>query len=135
MQALVPELYVSDFVASLSFYVDVLGFEIAYQRPLEQFAFLRLGDAELMIEQPTGRRWLLAPLEHPFGRGVNLQLSVPDVDALHNQLNSHAVVILVPLETKRYERDADSICVRQFVVSDPDGYLLRFAQTLSTDPY
>lgn len=37
-------------------------------------------------------------------------------------------------EERWYERDADAIGVRQFAVQDPDGYLLRFSQTLGVRP-
>jgi catechol 2,3-dioxygenase-like lactoylglutathione lyase family enzyme len=130
MQPLVPELYVSDIATSLSFYVDILGFSISYQRLEEQFAYLALGDAELMIEQPNSRQWLLAPLEHPYGRGINLQISVSNVSTLHAKLACHKIAPLVALETRRYRRANDSIEVSQFVVADPDGYLLRFSETI-----
>ncbi len=134
MQPLVPELYVSDFAESIHFYVEILGFAVIYQRPIERFAYLGLDDAELMIEQPTERQWLLASLEHPFGRGINLQVSVADAAAVHDRLGRHGKAIFVPLETRCYERNEDSITVRQFVVADPDGYLLRFAETLKIAP-
>lgn len=38
--ALVPELSVSDIRESLSFWCDVLGFEVAFDRPAARFAFL-----------------------------------------------------------------------------------------------
>jgi catechol 2,3-dioxygenase-like lactoylglutathione lyase family enzyme len=46
---LVPELLVSDFAASLDFYVRVVGFAVRYDRPAEKFAYLDLDGAELMI--------------------------------------------------------------------------------------
>ena len=58
MAKLVPELYCSDFERSLRFYVEILGFRILYDRPEEKFAYLDREGAELMIEQPAGRRWL-----------------------------------------------------------------------------
>lgn len=36
---LIPELSAADFEKSLSFYTDVLGFHIEYQRPEHKFAF------------------------------------------------------------------------------------------------
>jgi catechol 2,3-dioxygenase-like lactoylglutathione lyase family enzyme len=38
--SLVPELVVSDLTISLSFYVGVIGFRIAYERPERRFAYL-----------------------------------------------------------------------------------------------
>ena len=67
--ALVPELYVRSLPESLSFYCDVLGFEIKFERPEECFAYLRRGGAELMLEEPIGRVWLAGPLEPPMAAG------------------------------------------------------------------
>ena len=39
-QPLVPELSVSDFGKSLSFYTEVLKFHVEFERPEHQFAFL-----------------------------------------------------------------------------------------------
>ena len=49
--ALIPELAVQSLGESLAFYRDLLGFAVAYARPEEGFAFLQLGDAQLMLDQ------------------------------------------------------------------------------------
>ena len=75
---LVPELKVSDLGASRAFYVDALGFEVAYERPEERFVYLDRAGAELMLEEiQSNDRVEVAPLERPFGRGVNLQIECP----------------------------------------------------------
>lgn len=127
--ALVPELYVSDLAASISFY-DLFGFAVRYARPQEAFAFIALGEAALMLEEPRGRIWLTAPLERPFGRGVNLQITVPDAATLAAVAARAGLVPLLPLETRRYARAGDGVTVRQFVIADPDGYLLRFSEVM-----
>ncbi|MFT4190593.1 MAG: bleomycin resistance protein [Comamonas sp.] len=84
-----------------------------------------------MFEQASGpgRRWITGPLEWPYGRGVNLQIECTDVLAMHSRvLMKSAESIYVPLEKKRYACGAESRLVMQFVVQDPDGYLLRFSQ-------
>jgi len=45
-------LHVSDLDAGLAFYRDQLGFEVAYDRPEERFAFLKRGHISLMLEEP-----------------------------------------------------------------------------------
>jgi len=90
MANLVPELYCSDFARSLRFYVDLLGFQILYDRPEERFAYLEREGAELMIEEPTGRVWLTASLSYPFGRGINLQIAVSQIDKLYDKCHSSA---------------------------------------------
>ena len=49
--ALVPELTVLDIEKSLGFYTDLLGFEVMFSRPEARFAYLGLGDAQLMLDQ------------------------------------------------------------------------------------
>ena len=67
----VPELDVADLARSLSFYVDVLGFSVRFERPEEE-------------------RW--------------------------------------------YRKRDEEVGNRQFVVVDPDGYLLRFFTSLGRRP-
>ncbi len=128
----VPELDVADLARSVSFYVDVLGFSVRIERPEERFAYLTRGPVHLMLEQADGpgRRFRTAPLEYPFGRGMNLQIEVPDVDHLHAQALRAGAAIYIPLEERWYRRGDEEAGHRQFVVIDPDGYLLRFFTSL-----
>lgn len=124
---LVPELDVSDLGRSLSFYVDLIGFSVAYTRPEERFAYLDLAGAELMLEQigGPGRRFNSAPLVFPYGRGLNLQIEVPNVDAIYDRVRRAGIAPLIALEERWYRVDGTEAGNRQFVVADPDGYLLR----------
>ena len=130
---LVPELSCADFARSLAFYTELLGFAVRYVRPEERFAYLECEGAELMIEQSVGRALLAAPLEYPYGRGVNFQIEVGDVDELYARLISARCPLYLSLEEK-CRRDAEEVGNRQFIVPDPDGYLLRFFQRLGTRP-
>ncbi|KCZ49815.1 MULTISPECIES: VOC family protein [unclassified Hyphomonas] len=126
--ALVPELYVRDLDRSLDFYCCVLGFHIVYQRSGERFAYIERNGAELMLEEPVGRVWLAGPLEPPYGRGVNFQIEVADAAALREAALAAGAPLVMDLEEKTYLRDDEPIRVRQCVVQDPDGYLLRFSE-------
>lgn len=126
--SLTPELYVSNLEASLDFYCGLIGFEVDYGRPEERFACLKRGSVSLMLEEPIGRTWLAGPLERPFGRGVNLQIMVEDVRALYATCQAADANLFLTLETKAYQRRDDTVLQTQFVVQDPDGYLIRFAQ-------
>jgi len=136
VRALIPELQVTDLAASLAFYTRVLGFAVAYSRPEEHFAMLEREDAALMIEQAggPGRRITTIPLERPFGRGINLQIMASDVDALAAALRSAGFSLFIPLEERSYRAGHGQIVQRQFVVADPDGYLLRFASVTRVEP-
>jgi len=68
----------------------------------------------------------------PFGRGMNLEIEVEDVEALHASCVRRRARIFLAMEEKWYRRDAMLLGVRQFIVLDPDGYLLRLSQSLGT---
>ena len=133
---LVPELDVADLDGSLAFYVGVVGFRVLFDRPEERFAYLDLGGVHLMLEEAAGpgRRFRTAPLEHPFGRGMNLMIEVPEVDRLYDRVKIAAFTIVIPLEERWYRQDEVENGLRQFVVADPDGYLLRFSVHLGQRP-
>ena len=132
MSPLVPELDVADLEASLGFYVRTLGFKVRYRRPEDRFAYLEREGAELMLEEANGpgRRFRTAPLRKPYGRGMNLQIACSDVTRLHAAVVAAGGEVVIPLETRWYRVDAAEKGNRQFVVADPDGYLLRFFQDL-----
>ena len=103
-----------------------------YEREEERFAYLNLDGAHLMLEEADGpgRRFLDAPLEFPYGRGMNLQIQVSDIQTLFEQVARQIKSIKVPLEDRWYRRNRHEVGNRQFVVADPDGYLLRFFESL-----
>ena len=131
---LVPELYVSDFDESRRFYTDVLGFTILYSRLEDRFAYLDREGAQIMIEQSVGRAWITGDLQYPYGRGVNFEIEASDVDTLYVRVQESGATVFLPIEEKWYRRDDTEVGNRQFIVQDPDGYLLRFAQDLGERP-
>jgi catechol 2,3-dioxygenase-like lactoylglutathione lyase family enzyme len=145
---LVPELDVTDLDASLSFYAGVLGFRPLFERRAERFVYLALDAVELMVQEAAGpgRRFRTAPLEPPHGRGVNFQLRVDDVAAVHARAVDAGFAIVVPMEERWYRVDVAEpggrwqtpgpmeAGNRQFVVADPDGYLWRPFRDLGVRP-
>ena len=133
---LVPELICSDLDQSLRFYLELLGFQILYDRPEHRFAFLDRDGAQIMLVQPLtrDRLWPKAELTPPFGRGVNLEIQVSDVDKLHSAVLATGMDCFLPLEERWYRRDDYEIGVLQFAAQDPDGYLIRLSQKLGTRP-
>lgn len=136
MGRLTPELDVADLDRSLAFYVGVIGFSVLFDRPEERFAYLTLEGVHLMLEEAAGpgRRFRTAPLEQPYGRGVNFMIDVADVDSMHSRVQAAGCTIVIPLEERWYRRGASENGHRQFVVADPDGYLLRFSRSLGRRP-
>lgn len=62
-----------------------------------------------------------AALDLPLGRGVNFQISVASIDPIVGALEP---------ETKWYRTGQTGAGVVQFLVQDPDGYLIRFQASL-----
>jgi catechol 2,3-dioxygenase-like lactoylglutathione lyase family enzyme len=131
---LVPELYCDDIDVSLHFYTEVLGFTVLYDRPEERFAYLEREGAELMLDHSMTRRFLADEPAYPYGRGVNLQIEVSDVDSLYETVLTSGATIYLPMEEKWYRANDRELGNRQFVVLDPDGYLLRFFRDLGARP-
>ncbi|MFB9950324.1 bleomycin resistance protein [Rhizobium puerariae] len=136
--SLVPELSVSDWQKSRDFYCDFIGFLIRYERPEEGFAFLTLGDAQLMIDQlGIGRDFNVSgkPPEYPFGRGMNLQIEVPAIAPILARLNAGSIPRYLAPEERWHRRGNIELGNRQFIVADPDGYLLRLFEDLGERPF
>ncbi len=133
---IIPELDVTSLSLSLEFYTSVLGFRVLYDRPEERFAMIDLDGARLMLEEAggPGRRFTTAPLERPFGRGVNFQIEVKDAPAIYARVIDHQCPVVIPLEKRWYRVGLNEEGNEQFVVGDPDGYLLRFFTDLGSRP-
>jgi len=127
---LVPELTVADLEKSLQFY-GAAGFSVRFQRSDPPFAYMELGQAQLMLEQEHPGGWNVGPLERPLGRGINLQIEVPDAAQVLAALQSGGVQPFRGIQDTWYLVSAlRQEGQREFLVQDPDGYLLRFAQYL-----
>lgn len=125
---LVPELLVTDLAASLRFWVDLCGFTVHYDRPEEGFAYLAQGSAHVMLEQAgVGRNWVTGPLDTPLGRGINFQVGVSDVAPVLERLAGAGWPLFMAAEDKSYVTDRGTVQLTQFLVQDPDGYLLRLS--------
>lgn len=129
---LIPELKVTDFQKSLDFYTKLAEFKILYDRPEDDFAMLKINGVRLMIEGVTEktRNWSVGDLEKPFGRGINFQIEVNDVQSLNDAFKRVDYPIYLDMEEKWYRKGEIEVGNKQFLVQDPDGYLLRFFQYL-----
>ena len=133
--ALVPELLVADLNTSLRFWRDVCGFTVLFDRPDEGFAYLDLDGAQIMLDEiGKTRDWVTGPLESPFGRGVNFQVTVPALEPMLAALARANWPLFMEPEQKWYRTGAVETGVHQFLVQDPDGYLIRFSTRLGEWP-
>lgn len=132
---LVPELTVTDYEASRRFCCDLVGFSLRYERPEEGFGYLVLGNAHLMLDQiDRARTWATGPLERPFGRGINLEVQVDNLDGTLQRITEAGLPIFVEPEEKWYRAGDVEIGVRQFLIQDPDGYLVRLQEEIGERP-
>ncbi|KMO37924.1 bleomycin resistance protein [Methylobacterium aquaticum] len=133
---LVPELVVADLATSLRFWVDLIGFRIAYDRPENGFAYLDRDGAQVMLDQynPSARHWLTGPMERPLGRGINLQIEVAAVEPVLERLDAAGWPLFMTVEDAWYRAGPIEVGQRQFLVQDPDGYLLRLGARLGERP-
>ena len=122
---MVPELMVTDFSKSLRFYVDVVGFNVMFQRTNPEFAYLELNGAQLMIEEDHETAWQVAEMVSPRGRGINLQIDVPSVAEVQVRMSSSGILAFRPINESWYSTSEGEIGQLELLLQDPDGYLLR----------
>ena len=118
------ELFALDMEASIAFYTRVLAFELSRHEPGD-YASLRLGGIVLGIG-PVAK---LSEEGGYFGRdiatyrrglGVEIVIEVDDVERCHERVAASGHPILEPLRDRPWG-------LRDFRISDPDGYYLRVA--------
>jgi len=127
---MVPELSVTDFEKSFLFYTELLGFSVRIRRHEPEFAYLAQGQVQMMIEQIHDKAWIVSALEQPLGRGINFQIELPDVMPVYLRLKKAQVRLFRELEEAWYDTGDVLSGQKEFLVQDPDGYLLRFSQHL-----
>ena len=110
-----PILRVASFDASLAYYVDALGFELAWRDG--GFGCVRRGDATLMLSEGS-----------QGGAGTWVFLGVSDADALHEELLARGATIRHPPTNYPWGS-------RELHVFDQDGLVLRLgSDTRSGEP-
>src|SRR6266851_2546516 len=101
---IVTELHVTDLNASLAFWRDIIGFEIAYQRPEERFVYLEHPEGQqIMLCQRHGR-FETGPMQLPLGQGAMFQVHFQDITPILSKLSaSDWPIYLGPREAWRKE--------------------------------
>lgn len=132
---LVPELSVSNLEKSKDFYINVLGFKKEYERTEDKFVYMSFYGSALMIEEDRQRegasaKWIIEPLDHPRGRGLNISIRCEDAEALAQRLINARIELRKPIEECWYRDNNIAHGQKNFLVQDPDGYLLRFEESL-----
>ena len=122
--SLIPELSVSNIENSKKFYQE-LGFKIIYERPEDKFCFIQLEENQIMIEEINGN-WNVGELKYPYGNGINISMCVKDVERLYKSLKNKNIKFFIDLKISEYKVNDEIFMDKEFLIQDPDGYLLRF---------
>lgn len=122
--SLIPELSVTNIEKSIEFYLN-LGFKIMYERKEDKFCFLYLEDNQIMIEE-INNNWNVGEMKYPFGNGINISMTVSDIDSFYESIISKKIVLFRKIKTSKYRVDDIIYEDKEFLLQDPDGYLLRF---------
>ena len=129
---MLPEFDVFNLEESLHFYTSLIGFNIVYERKEDKFTFLQLEDVQLMLQEinEEGNKWGTGKLEYPLGVGINFQIDVTNIDEIYGNLRKANYKIFVEMEEHWYRKDEILLGCREFLVQDPNGYVLRFSQDI-----
>lgn len=124
--SLIPELSVNNIEDTKYFYISILGFKLEYQRLNEKFMFLSYGDSQFMFEEIHSYGWNTDVLEYPLGRGINFSIDCNDIERLYDIVKNSKINIYRELKETIYLCDGNEEVQKEFLIQDPDGYLLRF---------
>jgi len=122
---MIPELSVFDIEQTKRFYND-LGFKIEYERPEEKFVFMSFQDSQFMFEQIHDNGWNIDELIYPLGRGINFSIAVDDIEELYKLVKTLNLEIYRELNRSIYQVNGTEETQTEFLIQDPNGYLLRF---------
>jgi len=122
---LIPELSVFDILQTKKFYKE-LGFKIEYERQKEKFIFMSFQDSQFMFEQIHDEGWNTGELIYPLGRGINFSIAVEDVEELYKLVKTLNFEIYKELTRNKYQVNGTEETQIEFLIQDPNGYLLRF---------
>jgi catechol 2,3-dioxygenase-like lactoylglutathione lyase family enzyme len=128
------ELIVNNYEKSLAFWAGPMGFEVSYTRPAMKFAYLQHPDGAQMMFYERDGDWETGPFEHPLGRGVILQIGVADIEKSHAAAKSAGIPFYVELREKWRDWGDRLGGQHEFLVQDPDGYLVMVSQKIGERP-
>jgi catechol 2,3-dioxygenase-like lactoylglutathione lyase family enzyme len=113
IRRVVPDIASERVEESRTFYVDVLGFQVAMDLPLNAGRIVTL----VSPQNPTAQISLLSGRPSTAEREPNLTIEVEDVDAVHARAVASDARIVYPLTAEPWG-------VRRFYVADPNGVII-----------
>lgn len=131
---LIAEFMVSDYDRTLAFWCGPMGFAPAFTRPAQRLACLtRPEGAQVMFYERDGD-WETGPMVAPFGRGAITQIFVENVDKIADAVRAAGIPFYVAPREKWRDWGDRLGGQREFLVQDPDGYLIMVAQRIGERP-
>ncbi len=93
---------------------------------------MQLENVQIMLQEIDieNNKWGTGKLEYPLGVGINFQIEVQNIDEIYTRLKKANYKIFVEIEDHWYRKENTLLGCREFLVQDPNGYLLRFSQDL-----
>jgi len=114
IRRVVPDIASDHLEASRDFYVDILGFQVAMDMPIDTGRIVTL----VSPSNPTAQISLLSgPTSGSRQQNPTLTIEVADVDATHAKAVASGAQIIYPLTTEPWG-------VRRFWVADPTGVVI-----------
>lgn len=123
---LIPELTVMNIERTKEFYLDTLGFQLEYERIEEKFIFLSYHGSQMMFEQYHEDGWNIGEMAPPLGRGINFSIDSPNIEDLYQRVLENKLNVYRTMKVTPYNNGEKVIQQKEFLLQDPDGYLLRF---------
>ena len=80
-----------------------------------------------MIEE-INDHWNTGTLEYPFGRGINISMEIKNFDTVYNNIKNNKYPLFKDIMKSKYEVAGNIYIDEEFLIQDPDGYLLRFTK-------
>ena len=124
LKSVTPNLVVADVARSVTFYRDVLRFEVITTVPEAApyvFAMLSRGGRQIFVNAPEAAAAEYPMFrDRPIGGTLTLFFEVAGVRAAYADLKDKAKVVM-PFEVKWYG-------MTEFAIEDPDGYVITFAE-------
>ena len=113
-QSIIPILYSADIDRSIRYYLDILGFDDSwkYDNP-PTFGGISRGEVRIYFCR-----------ECQGSPGTWLAINLDNIDAYYEEITRRGAIVVNPPETMEWG-------MREMLVKDPDGHLIRFGQPVS----
>ncbi|PQA92361.1 glyoxalase [Chryseobacterium shigense] len=132
---LTPELQVSNIAQSKLFYVKQLGFTVEFEREEDRFILISYEGSQLMLEEDHPEAWITEAPVFPRGRGINFQIEVNSLSSIIAKIKEYCITYFREPKEQWYRINNKEEGVKELLIQDPDGYLLRFQEYLGERDY